>query len=555
VPVTLIDRRIGLLFVGFLGLIAIASLRVVWLGAIQGSSLKSAATSQQVSKVVVPAPRGTITDRNGVDLAVSEPAADIAANPHLIKRPQDLARKLAPLIGTSYANVLNKLTKENTGFVYLKRQLPASKAARIEKLAADGITSIPSSVRVYPQGWLASQMLGNVGIDGKGLAGIEYGQDDVLRGHDGERRLVNDALGQPIKLRDLKTAKPGADVRLTLDAAIQDKVEKVLADVGKTYSPKGATALVMNPQTSEILALGNWPRVDANNIIGSPSYARENRAVGFAYEPGSTFKAITIGGALQDHVITPQSRFNIGESIQVADRTIHNANAGESGNLTAADILRVSSNVGAITIGLKMGKDRFDKWVRRFGFGTPTGVNLPGEEAGIVPRPDQYSGSTMGNAPIGQGLAVTPLQIASAYTTIADGGIMRTPRMVRSINGKPVPAKPGHRVISERTSAELRKMLEGVFAQGGTASEVSIPGYKLAGKTGTANKPDPLTGGYSTTKYVASFVGFAPANHPKLLVAVMVDEPKGAIYGGTVAAPAFQKIAQFALPYLRIAPN
>jgi cell division protein FtsI/penicillin-binding protein 2 len=311
----------------------------------------------------------------------------------------------------------------------------------------------------------------------------------------------------------------------------------------------------MDPRDSQVLAMATWPRIDANDPGAAPSYATQNRAVGITYEPGSTFKAVTVAGALEEGLVKPDTTFDLAPQIQVADRTIGEAEARGYETLSTAQILAQSSNVGAITIGLREGKQRFDKWVRRFGFGRPTGVDLPGEERGIVLPLDKYSGSSMGNLPIGQGIAVTPMQMAQAYAAIANGGILRTPQIVRRVGDERVPAAKGHRVISKRTAFELRTMLEGAFAPGGTAHEVSIPGYKLAGKTGTANKIDPKTGKYSDSAYVASFVGFAPADDPKLLVTVTVDEPQGGIYGGSVAAPAFQRIAQFALPYLGIPPS
>ena len=304
----------------------------------------------------------------------------------------------------------------------------------------------------------------------------------------------------------------------------------------------------MDPRTGELLAVANWPRIDANEVGAAPDYARTDRAVQFAYEPGSTFKPFTVAGALEQRLVTPQTSFSLAPTIQVADRTIEEAHGG-GGTLTTSEILARSSNVGTVTIGLRLGPNLFDRWVRRFGFDRPTGVELPGEGTGIVPRPKDYSGSSMGNLPIGQGLAVTPLQMAAAYAAIANGGILRPSHIIRKVDGKPAKLPRGRRVITRATSASLRTMLEGVLAQGGTASEVSIPGYQLAGKTGTAQKPDPINGGYSDTNYVASFVGFAPARDPQVLVAVMVDEPQGEHLGGVVAAPAVQRILEFALPY------
>jgi cell division protein FtsI (penicillin-binding protein 3) len=553
--VALLERRIGLLFAAFLALLVLAGGRALFLGAIKGSSLASAAASQQVSSLELPARRGTIVDRNGSELAVSEPADDVSATPYLVKDPVGTGAKLAPLLGVREDDLIKKLARRDTGFVYLARALPANQAERVERLHLAGIQLTEGHRRVYPHNELASQLLGAVGVDGDGLSGLEYSQNRTLRGTDGERRLVKDAFGDSIKISDTKPAQPGSRLELTIDAAIQDKVEQVLAGVGQQYRPKGATAVVMNPATGEILALANWPRVDANAPSSAPPYALQNRAVGYTYEPGSTFKSITVAGALQDGTVSPTTNFDLPPQIQVADRTIGESHVRGPVTLTTAEILAQSSNVGAIKIGLEMGKVRFDYWVRRFGFDKPTGVDLPGEQRGIVLPVSKYSGSSMGNLPIGQGEAVTPMQMAQAYAAIANGGMLRAPRVVRRVGGKLVATPHGRRVISGHTAAQLRTMLEGAFAPGGTASEVSIPGYKLAGKTGTANKIDPTTGEYSDSRYVASFIGFAPALHPKLLIEVMVDEPQTEIYGGVVAAPAFERIASFALPYLRIPPG
>jgi cell division protein FtsI/penicillin-binding protein 2 len=397
-------------------------------------------------------------------------------------------------------------------------------------------------------------VLGTVGTEGRGLSGLEYSQDRRLTGRPGTRRTVKDALGSPIDVEEVVPAEHGAELELTLDAAIQERTEQVLAGVGKKFSPRGATAVVMDPRTSEVLAMANWPRVDANEPDEAPEWARRNLASGATFEPGSTFKAFTVAGALMDKTVTPGQQFGLQPQIQVADRTIGESHPRGFVTLTTSDILAQSSNVGAVTIGLKMGRHRFDHWVRRFGFGRPTGADLPGEERGLVLPVEKYSGSTMGNLPIGQGISVTPLQIATAYSAIANGGSCG-PRG-SSAGGRaargPRQGAPGHQRAGVPRAAH--------DARGGPGprrhrAEVQIEGYTLAGKTGTANKFDVKLGRYSDEDYVSSFVGFAPAKRPKLLIAVMVDEPKGAIYGGEVAAPAFGKIAQFALPYLRIPPK
>jgi cell division protein FtsI/penicillin-binding protein 2 len=551
---TLIERRIGLVSLLFFALLSFAGLRALYLGTVRAGGLQHAANSQQVATFDVPAIRGTITDRDGVELAVSEPADDVTANPMLIKNPAAAARRLAPLLQRPVGELAQKLGDRSKGFVYLRRVVPGSRSRQVKKLGIDGIDLVPSSRRIYPQDWLASQLLGFVGIDGNGLSGLEYSNDMTLVGRAGRRRVVSDALGQPIQLRDLRAMRPGGSIQLTLDAAIQDRAEQVLADVGAAYSPKGAIAIVMDPNTTEILALANWPRVNANDPSGAPPYAKQDRAVQMAYEPGSTFKPFTVAGALEDHLVTPDTQFNLPSTLQVADRTIEEAHGG-FGSLTTSGILARSSNIGSVLIGQKLGATRFDQWVRRFGFGRSTRSQLPGEEGGIILKVKDYSGSSMGNLPIGQGLAVTPLQMATAYSALANGGILRPARIVHAVDGKLTPMPRGRRVVSRTTSANIRRMLEGVFSPDGTASEVSIPGYQLAGKTGTAQKPDPKTGGYSDTKFVASFLGFAPARNPKLLVAVMVDEPQGVHLGGLVAAPAFGKIMQFALGYLGVPPS
>jgi cell division protein FtsI (penicillin-binding protein 3) len=553
--VRLIERRIGLLFAVFLGMLALAGLRAGWLGVVKADALRKAAATQQTAQVIVPARRGAITDRNGIELAVSQPATTVAVTPYLIKDPVKVAAKLAKPLRVPEDKLLRQLTRRDTGFAYLARRVPAIRARRVEHMKIEGLEFIPEARRTYPRDFLASQLLGSVGTEGKGLSGLEYSLDGTLRGRDGERRLVKDALGEAIELRETRKTKSGANVTLTVDEAIQDKAEQVLAEVGETWRPRGATAIVMDPRDGALLALANWPRVNANNPGNAPDYARQNRAVGATYEPGSTFKAFTVAGALEEKEVTPETTFDLPPTIQLYDRVIGESHPRGAVTLTTREILEQSSNVGAIKIGLQLTAKRFDKWVRRFGFGKPTGTDLPGEEAGIVLPLAKYSGASMGNLPIGQGLAVTPMQMAVGYAAIANGGVLRSAHIVEKINGRAQPPHEGHRIISDANAASLRKMLEGVLGPGGTASGAKIDGYELAGKTGTAQKPDPVTGGYSADKYVASFVGFAPARHPKLLVTVMVDEPKGDIYGGAVAAPAWKQITSFALNYLRIPPG
>ena len=549
-----LQRRIGLLFACCLLALSVAVARTFYLGVVRSSSLRRDAHSEQVSYERIPAPRGNITDRTGAALAVSEPGYDISADPYLVRDPLQASATIAQALGTSQNEVLAKLS-EHTGFVYLAHGVPAAKAKSLLALSIPGIEGTPVMLRTYPRGALASQVLGLVGSEGQGLAGLEYSENAVLQGHTAERRVIRDAIGQPISIATVQRDRPGDSLALTLDANIQQRTESVLGAVGSVFHPKDATAIVMEPSTGAILAMADWPSIDIGGSVPSLE-ALQNRAVSFNYEPGSTFKVVPMAGALQQGLITPQTPFEIPEKLEIGERVIHDAEPHPDETLTASQILAQSSNIGAVKIALLEGPNSFNGWVHDLGFGSPTGIELPGEEAGVTPAVSQYSGASMGNLPFGQGELVTPMQVANAYAAIADGGILRPPHIVAAINGQPVAARAGRRVLSAGTAAELREMLRGPLQPGGTAAEVSVPPYELAGKTGTAQKVDPATGQYSTTAYVASFVGFAPVRDPKLLCAVVVDEPQaGSIYGGQAAAPAWGEIMSFALPYLGIAPQ
>jgi cell division protein FtsI (penicillin-binding protein 3) len=545
----LIERRIGLLFAGFLLAFLVVVCRAFWLQGVEASQLSSQALNQQTETIGVPGLRGAILDRDGTRLASSEDAATIYATPYQVKNPPAAAAKLAPILEEKKGKVLEDLTVES-GFSYLAKDVSLATAEKVEKLGLEGIGQLPASRRTYPQGEMAGQVIGVVGDEGKGLTGIEQGEQAALAGEEGERRIVTDALGEAIKIETVKEASDGEDVQLTLDPVIQQETEKVLSKVGETYSPLGATAIVMDPQTSEILAMANWPPVDPGDLENISNEDLLNQATGLNYEPGSTFKAFTVSAALEEGLVTPTTEFTVPPEIEIGERIIKDAEEHGTENLTVGQILSRSSNIGADLIGGKIGATKFSKWIEKFGFGQQTGVQFPNEQIGIVPKLSEYSGATMGNLPMGQGAAVTPMQMVQGYTAIAHNGIERPPQLVKRIGEEPVHEPKGHRVISAKTASEVREMLEGVLGPEGTASEVSVPGYTLAGKTGTAEVAE--DGGYSETKYIASFIGMAPAMNPKFLAAVIVDQPEGEIYGGSVAAPAFGEIAAFSLPYLGV---
>jgi cell division protein FtsI/penicillin-binding protein 2 len=549
----MIERRIGLLFACFLLLLVVAIGRAAWVQGVQGGGLAADAQSQQTQSVTIPGRRGRILDRRGRELAVSEDAADVIATPYQVKDPARAARRLAPVLDVPEADILGLLADRSSGFEYLARRVGLPTAEKVRTLKLAGIATVPASRRVYPEGMLAASVLGTVGIENQGLTGLEAADDELLGGANGERLVTLDGLGNEIERDTVDGAQQGEDLRLTIDAGIQARTEQVLADLSQTYQPKRATAIVMDPRNAQVLAMADWPSFDPSDPASASPQALRSMATGFTYEPGSTFKAFTVGGALSEGLVTPSTLFYLPIEIQVADRSISDAEERGPETLTVAQILAQSSNVGAVKIGLELGPERFYDWVRRFGFGDPTGIEFPAEERGIVPELSEFSGSTIGNLPIGQGLSVTPMQMAAAYAAIANGGVLRPPRLILEEGDAPLPPPKGHRVISNEIAGQVTQMLEGVLAPGGTASEVSVPGYTLAGKTGTAEVA--VNGHYSKSHFVASFVGFAPARNPRLLVAVVVDKPQGSYYGGEVAAPAFGEIARFALPYLEIPPD
>ncbi|MGX6448339.1 peptidoglycan D,D-transpeptidase FtsI family protein [Patulibacter sp. S7RM1-6] len=565
------DRRLRVLFTVAMVLVALAGLRSVWFALAKADTLSVRAAGQQVTQRKVLALRGEIADRHGTPLAVSEPAADVAVSSKQVlelrqqtppQQPAQMAQVIADGLDLDEDEVLKALTS-GKGFEYLGRSVPETKIQamkdRAKKLGIrlTGLTFEPRNRRAYPGGPLAGQLLGGYGNDDKALSGLEVALDDTLKGTYGEETLTTAGSGNTLRTRTDRRMVAGKDVSLTLDTNIQKMTEDALQELGQTYRPKRATAIVMQPD-GEILSMANWPRVDPNNPAGAPSEYRSNLATSLTYEPGSTFKAVAVAGALQDRVVTPETKFVVPPQMQVADRVIKDSHDHGVETLTPGGILAQSSNVGAIKIGMalneKRGKGAFDGWMRNFGFGAKTGLGL-WEEQGLLPKVADYSGSTMGNLPMGQGQLVTPLQIANAYATIANGGVIRTPTLVRTVGGTAAERAKGKRILRPEVAQELRGMLTGVFEPGGTASEVHVPGYTLAGKTGTSNVYDEQLGEYVENRNVASIAGFAPASNPKVVIVVVADEPAGGGYGATVAGPAFGKIARYAMQYLQVPTN
>ena len=549
----LVNRRIRLflaaLALAFAGLL----LRATWLQAVRAESLSSLGLTQHRESVAVPAGRGTIYDRRGVELALGEPATTVFANPKQIPNPRRAALAVERTLGVNADRIYPLLADRSHGFVYVARQADPAQAAALKRLKLPGFGFYPEESRNYPQRSVAAQVLGYVGVDGNGLDGTELRFDRSLAGRAGRETIVKDPSGRVIDTQTVRTEVPGEDVYLTLDHTIQANAEEVLRETVRKWSAKSASAIVLDPRTGAILAMAVQPGYDANRFPSVPNDLQRNRTVTDTYEPGSTFKLITVAGALSDRIVSPSTRFTLPYSLHVADRVIHDAEQRGTVNYSVAQILAHSSNIGAITLAEMLGRTRLSSWITRFGFGRTTGIDFPGESPGIVLPPDKWSGSTIGNVPIGQGIAVTPVQMAAAYAAIANRGVWSRPHLVDHVAGGGRPSLNRRRLVSARIARQLMAMLKDVVAEG-TGQYAAIPGYQVAGKTGTAQKPD-SHGGYATGRYVASFVGIVPASQPRLVVLVAVDEPRGAIWGGVVAAPAFQQIARFDLQYLEVPPD
>ncbi len=547
------NRRIVVLAIVF-GILLLATLaRAFWLQAVMGAEYAALAVQQHRETVVVPAARGTIFDRNSDPLAIGEQSITVYANPRQITEPNKLALAVSRALRIDPEIVYPLVTDKSKGFVFLARKANPLAAAKLEKLKLPGLGFYPEELRTYPQRRVASQVLGYAGMDNRGLEGLERSLDKVLSGRPGSQTVVKDSLGRALDVVSTQRETPGKNVRLTLDHQIQANAEDVLAETVRRYGARAASAIVLDPQTGAVLAMAVAPGYNANRFPTTRADRRRNRAVTDTYEPGSTFKLVTVAAALEEGVVTPSTTFRLPPRLQVADRVIREAHARGTVDYSVREIVEYSSNIGTISVAQRLGEGRLSSWIERFGFGKPTGIDFPGESPGFALPFSEWSGSTIGTVPIGHGIAVTPIQMACAYAAVANGGRLVEPHLIDRVDGVTVAHPRGKRILSQQVSTQMLSLLRGVVLEG-TGTEAAVPGYTVAGKTGTAAKIDP-DGTYSTSRYVASFVGLVPATKPRLVVMVMVDEPRGAYYGGDVAAPAFKEIARFNLQHLEIPPD
>ncbi len=559
---TLSHRRLIALFAFLAAWAVIVTARLVQIQLVRHAHYVTRAAKQQERTLALNPVRGSILDVRGRVLAESVAAESIYADPQAIENPKAVARSLARVkgLGLGPREIEGKLAAKGS-FVYIARQLPLEVTSEVRKLGLPGIYFLDARRRSYPRATLGANVIGYAGVDGDGLAGIEHEFDRHIRGTPGKVTLLKDARRGFYLLGGEGPNRPrdGNDVILTIDSVLQFIAERALAKAVSRHRATGGSAMIMDPTSGEILAMASLPTFDPNRFGDFPPAAWRNRNVHDLYEPGSTFKVVTAAAALEERIVTPSQVLDCGDGeITVANVTIHEHDGNRYGMLSFEDVMVNSSNVGAVRVGLALGAGRLHDWSRRFGFGERTGIQLPGEGAGLLRRVARWTRVSPASIAIGQELAATPLQILRAVSTIATGGMMVEPRIVRRVvnaNGTTVfepPRHPPSRVVSEKTAAVLNEILKGVVARG-TGRNAALAEHTVAGKTGTAQKAG--RGGYYADRYVASFAGYAPADQPRVAILVVIDEPRPEYYGGVVAAPVFREIAEASLRYLGVPPS
>ncbi len=554
--------RIRLLGLAFIVAFALVGWRAFSLQVLQEREWVERAERQHQKTIPLIPQRGTIFDRNGGAMALSMEIDSVYAEPRKLVDREHAARQLAPILNLPLATVRSKLAGDR-GFAWLKRQVPPEQAQRVRNLKLEAVGTIKEHKRFYPNSTIGAQMVGFTGLDPNGLAGLEAAYDKTLLGRGGYLVMERDALGRGIGagIPEVQGATRGHDLHLTIDENLQYIADRELAAAIKEYRARAGVAIVLEPDSGRILALANQPEFNPNAVSRHKPDDWRNRAIGDTFEPGSTMKVFLMASALNAGVVTPNQLIHCENgSYRVGGRTIHDHHP--HGILTAEEVLKVSSNIGSAKIGKMLERKRLHAYMRDFGFGQKSGIDLQGEEVGILRDPSRWFEIDIATISFGQGVSVTPLQLAAATAAIANGGYLMAPYLVEKVTdstGQVIEErhpKMVRQVVKSEVAVRVARMMETVTAEdGGTGTKARVPGFRVAGKTGTAQKVDPVTGGYSADKRVASFVGFVPAEAPRLVVVVMIDEPRGQVYGGLVAAPVFARISTQALQYLKVMPN
>ncbi|MBU1670173.1 MAG: penicillin-binding protein 2 [Actinobacteria bacterium] len=553
------DRRLSIAMMILFCCLGLVAARLVWLQVIKADRYSKLAAEQRDTVIDIAPRRGTVTDREGEILAISEDVTTVYATPYLVKSKSSTAGKIASVIGEDPAAVLEKL-EADSGFVYIARKLDRVLAEKLKKMDLPGIGYLEESKRFYPMGPLCAQLMGMVDVDNKGQVGLELYYEELLGGTRGEITLERDAAGNPIPGSEhlKQQSADGVDLQLTLDKDIQACLMENLDAAVKRYSATAGTAIVMDCNTGDVLAMGSVPTFDPNtrNILDPASM--RNRAVTDVYEPGSALKIVTAAGALEQGVVKPDTVIQVPSELQVADQRFKDAEEHPARTMTFSQVISQSSNIGTIQTALQMGPERMERYLERFGLGHLTGIDFPGEVAGIVPPTSEWTGTSAATIAIGQGISITPVQLACVAGTVANGGRKVCPHFLKAKIGDDGVKDMGlgglgEEVLDEGTCEVLTPILEQVLGPEGTGTRAAVNYYRVAGKTGTAEKPRQGAAGYTGT-YMATFVGFAPVDRPRLVCMVVLDEPSP-IWGGHTAAPTFKPIMEFSLQHLKIAPS
>ncbi len=544
-------RKRVLLITGFLALASVALLaRALDLQVVNHAFYQQQGDARFLREIPIVASRGMITDRNGEPLAISSPVESIWANPKELLAAPDRLPQLADALGIARDELESRLSaRADKEFVYLKRRMNPDDAARIIALEIPGVFSQREYRRFYPQGEALAHVLGFTNIDDSGQEGLELAFDDWLSGKPGAKRVIRDRRGRIVENVDLvRAAQPGRDLALSIDRRIQYLAHRELRTAVTETGASSGSAVVLDVRTGEVLAMVNFPTFNPNAVGSSPRDAHRNRAVTDLLEPGSTMKPLTVAAALEAGVITPETLFNTSPG-WIANGRYRTTDTHNYGVLDTTGVIRKSSNVGAALISRRLSDDQFNDFLRRFGYGRSTGSGFPGEAAGLFPQPARWSGTTKQTMSYGYGLSVTPLQIATAYAALGNGGLLHQPSFVRGEN------KPARRVLDPKIAAEVLRMMQTVTEPGGTATRAAILGYHVAGKTGTSRKAS--GGGYSR-RYIGYFAGLVPVDHPRFAMVVAVNDPdpaRGSYYGGVVAAPVFHNVMENALRLMDVSPD
>lgn len=555
--------RVILLFVGIMLLWSALILRAAYLQFLPNEKLQALQNRQFQTVVTLQARRGAIVDRAGRELAMSATAYSLYADPKLLEKKKALAHTLAKELGVTTDSIYGKIKDSSKRFVWIQRLLDEDKANKIKAWNIRGLSFVEEWRRVYPNETLFAHSLGFLGSEGQGLEGLEKQFENELKGNAKKVSVRRDARGRPLIADGLIfTENPdGNELKLTVDSEIQYTLENELSQAVSTFEADSAVGVVMDAETSAIVAMASVPTFDVNKAMKTAPELRRDKAVTDVFEPGSTIKSFVIASALRKGAVAPNTKFFCENgSFKVGDKVIHEAETKEIyGNLTVSEILAVSSNIGATKIAFKMGAEELRQGLLDFGFGSKIGVDLPGEAHGSV-QPLPWRPHLLSNISFGQGISATPLQIANAYAAIANGGVLKTPYIVQSVRDsetgqvREFEAKPIRRVLTPEQAAQMRIMLTGVTSPGGTGTNARVDGFMVAGKTGTAQKINPNGRGYMKGGYISSFAGFIPATNPKFVIYVAVDHPRKGYYGAQVAAPIFSRLASYAVRREGLAP-